>query len=248
MELNIEVVEPGFFEGAAADEIVASLADAVAERGRASVALAGGSTPGAVYRLLAKPPRIEDLAWENVSLFWGDERWVPQDDKQSNYRMVAETMLSALPKPGPRVFAVDTAAASPEKAAAQYAEAVRKDLQVAPAAVPIFDLVLLGVGEDGHTASLFPGSPALSLEGCICCATKDASGEKPRISLTKDVLFSARRVLFMSKGDSKAEILRQVLEGPTDVDKLPSQLYRSAVNQVTFLLDSAAARLLNRHS
>lgn len=242
MAPSIEVIEPVLFAGVVADEIVATIAEAVAERGSCAVALAGGSTPSAIYRCLAKPPRVSEVDWVKVKLFWGDERWVPRGDTQSNFKMTHETLLGQISGTGPKIFPVPTDEASPAAGAAAYAATIRREL----GDVPVFDLVILGIGEDGHTASIFPHSPVLQGGATVCAAVEQPEEKKPRITLTPDVLFGARRIIFIVKNDSKADIMKRVLEGPESIDEIPSKLYTRAADRTTFFLDSGAAVRLAR--
>lgn len=245
MATNIEVYEPKLFSGAVADEIIACVNDAITERGRCRISLAGGSTPGAIYRMLSQPPRVSDLDWPKVELYWGDERWVPRTDNQSNYKMVQETLLTHLPAPGPKVYGVETDLASPEAGAEAYAATLRKSFGLQAGQQPVFDLVLLGVGEDGHTASLFPHSAAIHQSGLIAAPVKHPVDGGFRITLLPDVLFAARKILFIVKGEEKAEVLQRVIEGSESLDLLPSKLYKQAEERVSFLLDSRASSALN---
>lgn len=242
---EIEVLEPKLFEGAVADEIVTALSDAIADRGVATLALAGGSTPASVYRMMTRPPRVEEVDWSKVKIFLGDERWVPLDDPQSNFRMARETLLSGLPVPGAQAFPVDTSCKTPAEAAAQYSMLISQQVHLEQG-VPTFDVVLLGVGEDGHTASIFPGSPLVETSPAHCCESVDASGTKPRITLSKAVLFGARRVLFIVKGENKSAIMKRVIEGSEPAATLPSKLFLDARHRVTFFLDTGSAKELQR--
>lgn len=247
MKASVEVIEPKLFAGAVADEIVASVADCVSERGHCSIVLAGGSTPGSIYRTLAKPPRVEDVDWSCVTVYWGDERWVPRTDNMSNFKMTQETLLSQLPSPGPKVLAVDTSLPSAAAAAKAYSKAIADQEKVAPGAMPVFDIVLLGVGEDGHTASLFPKSPLLKTPADnIAEVVKSPEGGMERITLTPDALFKGRHIFFIVKGDGKADIMKRVLEGSDSVDDIPARLYLGAGEKVTFFLDSGAAQRLSK--
>lgn len=241
MNFVVERIEPRLFNGTVADEIIASLNDAINERGRASLVLAGGSTPGAIYRLLAVPPRVEELDWEKVTLYWGDERFVPQSDSRSNFKMVQETLLSQLPGASPRVFEVDTSLANAAEAAKAYDKVIEREEKLKPGELPVFDLVLLGIGEDGHTASLFPGSPIVEKKGGITFAAESPDKSVERVTLSPDALFTARRVAFLVKGAAKSDIVLDVLEGAGDVHKYPANLFRRASGHVTWFLDSEAA-------
>jgi len=240
---SIEIVEPKLFAGVVADEIVASLSESIAEKGSASLVLAGGRTPSVVYRALSLPPRVEEVPWSNVRVYWGDERWVPVTDNESNQKMVQETMLSHLPKPGPHVFPVNTALTSPEKGAEEYERMIRSG-ENSPTEPPVFDVVLLGLGEDGHFASIFPGSGALHEAARIVVAVPGPGGQGMRISLTPKALLNARRVLFIVRGENKSLIIKRILEGSDAAEDLPGRLAAQAGGNVTWFIDSAAAQRL----
>ncbi|MCO6429573.1 MAG: 6-phosphogluconolactonase [Deltaproteobacteria bacterium] len=241
MKPNVEVIEPKLFTGVVADEIVATLRDTVSERQRCSLVLAGGSTPGSIYRLLARPPRVGEIEWEKIDIYWGDERWVPLDHTNSNFRMTKETLLSHIPQPHPRVHPVNTSLATAEEGAADYARTI-KDLEGQD---PCFDLVLLGIGEDGHTASIFPNASIISDCPDICAAVEHPEGGF-RITLSPKCLFNARKIMFIVKGESKADIISRVIDGSEAVETIPARLYLQSARPVSFFLDSGAALRLSK--
>jgi 6-phosphogluconolactonase len=245
MKNKIDVFEPKLFGGSVADEIIACINESIADRGVCRVSLAGGSTPGAIYRMLGQPPRVNDVNWSKVEFFWGDERWVPKTDNQSNYKMVQETLLAHLPQPGPVVHAVNTTLGSPEEGADDYAQKIREVFKLGEGQLPAFDLMLLGCGEDGHTASIFPNSDLIHAHGPLCYAVKHPVDGSRRVTLSADAIFNARTILFIAKGEDKAEILRRVLEGNESVDLLPSKLSAQAGDRVRWLIDSLAASKLS---
>ncbi len=253
MEMSIEIVEERLFDGAVADEIVASINDAVSDRGRCSLSLAGGSTPGSIYRVLAKPPRVTEVNWNKVALYWGDERWVPHDHVQSNYKMVHETLLLQLANNMPNVCAVNTAAASVEDGATAYAAMLENNEKKDGKGNPVLDVVLLGIGEDGHTASIFPGSEIIQdfKAGKVAAApvipAKNPHDGTIRVSFSPETILAARRIIFIVKGEAKAGIMKRVIEGSADEVNLPSQMYRAAQGRVTFFLDTGAAQQLAKH-
>jgi len=227
-----------------AAELFARLAaESVASNGRFSVALSGGSTPIALYRLLAEPPFSRTIDWPHVHFFWGDERFVPADHPESNYRLARETLISRVPIPAENVHPVPTEGNDPEAAAARYQETLRRFFVLPEGEAPRFDLVLLGLGADGHTASLFPQSPALN-EQSLVAATYISKLDAWRLTLTPSVLNRARHVLFLVCGSEKASALRQALQGPYDPQRSPAQLIRPQEGDVTWLVDEAAASLL----
>jgi len=210
---------------------------AVESRGRFSVALSGGSTPGALYQLLAEEPYRSQIPWEQVHLFWADERCVPPDDPGSNYRLANETLIAHVPILPANVHRV-LGELAPEAAARAYDLALRRFFS---GPRPQFDLVLLGLGSDGHTASLFPNSKALEETERLAVATivfyKDRPAE--RVTLTLPALNSARQVIFLVSGPEKAEIVQAVL---ADVEeRLPARRIHPATGRLTWLLDAAAA-------
>jgi 6-phosphogluconolactonase len=215
--------------------------ESIAAVGRFSVALSGGSTPRVLYRLLGEPPLREVIDWPRVHLFWGDERFVPAEHPDSNYRMAREAFISKAPIPSGNVHRIPTESGNPETAAAQYEETLHRFF----AQTPNFDLVLLGLGADGHTASLFPGSPALDEHDRLVLATHVPKLDAWRLTLTPPVLRRARHALFLVSGSDKAPILREVLEGPYDPNRLPAQLVRPEKGDLTWLVDEAAASLLS---
>lgn len=213
---------------------------AIAERGRCVIALSGGSTPRALYQRLAEPPARDEIEWSRVHLFWGDERAVPPDHPESNYRMAREVMLDRLPIPTGNVHRV-LAELGPEEAAERYEADLRQVFGVPNGEVPEFDLILLGIGADGHTASLFPHTAALAVRDRLVVANTVPQLGTTRITLTAPVLQAARWVLVLATGPDKAEAVARVIEGAEDVDETPAQLLRHARGRVTWLLDRAAA-------
>ena len=211
---------------------------AVAERGRFAVALAGGSTPEATYRILARDYAGRDF-WRSTYAFFGDERTVPPEDTDSNYRMAREALLDHVQIGG--VYRMK-GELTPEMAAAEY----ERDLQGFFGAVPVFDLVLLGIGSDGHTASLFPGTPALEVMDRWAVANPVKKLSTERITLTAPVINSARAVQFLVAGQSKAEAVAEILEGSSDPGEYPSKMIQPENGDLIWLLDNAAASALQR--
>jgi 6-phosphogluconolactonase len=216
--------------------------EAVASRGRFSVALSGGSTPGALYRLLAEDPYRGQVPWRQVHLFWGDERCVPPDDPGSNFRLASEALIDRVPIPADNVHRVP-GELEPEAAARAY-ERDLTDYFCGPRTR--FDLVLLGVGGDGHTASLFPGSAALQETGRLALAAEAHYEGRPasRVTLSLPAINSARHGWFLVTGSAKAGIVQAVLEG--EATDLPAWQIRPTAGALTWLLDAAAASHLRR--
>jgi 6-phosphogluconolactonase len=231
---------------AGADLFQHAALESVAERGRFNVALAGGSTPRALYKQLADDDsRRQSVPWLHTEFFWGDERHVPPGDPQSNYRMAYDAMLSKVPVSPKQVHRIHSEHPDPGEAADRYEAEIRRVLAgTGQKEVPRFDLVLLGLGADGHTASLFPGSPALADESRLVVAHWVESLRAHRITMTLPLLNRARLLIFLVTGEEKAAAVQAVLRGRPDSATLPAQLVRPAEGQVRWLLDSAAARLL----
>jgi ribose 5-phosphate isomerase len=224
---------------AAAEHIVRSAGEAIAARGRFVLALSGGSTPRAAYAGLALPPLAGGVDWERVHLVWGDERCVPPDHPDSNYRMAREILLDRVPIPPKQIHRIP-GEPSPTAAAEGYERLLRS--LVGESGI---DLVLLGLGADGHTASLFPGRPAVR-ERVRWVVADEAGDGGSRITLTPAAFDRARAVLFLVEGADKAETVREVLEGPKTPDRLPAQAVRPARGRLSWLVDRAAGSRLCR--
>ncbi len=228
---------------AAADLFISSYSAAVADHGRFRVALSGGSTPWRAYELLAAPERRSQVNWEQVDVFWGDERYVPADDPVSNYRKTREALLERVPLPPSNVHRVRTEMSPPEAAAA-YEDAIRKSFG-RTAGIPMFDLVFLGLGTNGHTASLFPGSPLLRETTRLVAADFVAEVNMWRITMTAPLLNAARTIAFLLAGPDKAQVFRDVLCGPRDIERLPAQLIAPANGTLLWIVDQPAAALVS---
>lgn len=217
-------------------------AAAVKARGLARVAISGGTTPKTMFGLLADPeqPFFAQVPWERLQLFWVDERCVPPDHADSNFRMTKEAMLAHVPLPENQIYRME-GELDPEVAASRYEAAMRTAFRLEGAETPVFDLVLLGMGDDGHTASLFPHTEALNEMARIVVANHVPQKDTWRISLTWPVINRGREVAFLIEGAGKAEVLGEVLLGAYDPEEYPSQLIRPDNGKVTLLLDTAAA-------
>jgi 6-phosphogluconolactonase len=227
---------PEALADAVAQHIVTSAAEAISSRGLFTLALAGGSTPRAAYSRLATGDwQLATGNWRLVHILWGDERCVPPDDPRSNYRMAKEALLDRVPIPTQQIHRI-RGEDDPEKAAAEYERELRALL-----GSEALDLVLLGLGEDGHTASLFPGQAAVHETAHWVVAVLAPDGAMWRVTLTPAVLNAARNVTFVVSGASKAARLQQVLEGPFNPDVLPAQAIRPVHGRLTWMLDQAAA-------
>ncbi len=239
VEIRVLTTPQELFE-AAAEVVVHTATDAVEQRGRFTIALSGGSTPKSLFNLLATNARTV-LPWDRMFFFWGDERHVPPTDPDSNYRMAEEAMLSKIPVAAGNVFRIP--AENPDAAAAAdaYEQTLRKFFQLGPGEVPIFDLILLGMGPDGHTASLFPGSAGLQEKTRLVIANWVDKLKTSRLTLTLPVLNAARCVAFLVSGTDKAAVLKTVLEEDAPAEQYPSKLIRPNNGKLIWLLDRAAA-------
>jgi 6-phosphogluconolactonase len=216
--------------------------EAVARDGQFRIALSGGSTPRRLYRMLADS---DDARFECWHVFFGDERFVPPDHPESNYRMAREALLGRVPIPASQVHPVDTTAGSPERTAWLYSMTLRRRLPAFEGR-PRFDLVLLGLGADGHTASLFPGSTALEAAPSeVAVATWAPSQRSWRITITKSVINGARDVAFLVSGADKADALAKTLEAG-GAETVPAASIQPRSGSLTFLVDEAAAAKLSR--
>jgi 6-phosphogluconolactonase len=230
---------------AAAQFFTDAVTKAAASRGMARVAISGGTTPKAMFALLADPakPFVKQVPWDKLDLYWVDERCVPPDNAESNYRMTSEALLSKVPLATERIHRME-GELDPEVAAARYESTIRNTFKLEGAETPTFDLVLLGMGDDGHTASLFPHTEALNDLTHIAIANHVPQKDTWRITLTWPVINQGREVAFLIEGSAKAQVLHDVFLGPYQPDTFPSQLIRPASGRLTLLLDAAAAAKL----
>jgi 6-phosphogluconolactonase len=225
----------------------ASIAEAaVARAGRFSVALAGGSTPRPVYARLATEPYRSRIPWRQTAFFWGDERCVPPDHSDSNYRMAEETLLSHLPMIPGGVYRMRGEDPEPARAASSYEQLLRTAFRLDAGEFPRFDLILLGMGGDGHTASLFPGSSALAERARLVAATYVERLLAHRLTLTLPVINSAAAILFLISGREKAGIVRSVLDPSTSENQFPARQVCPRDGRLIWLADRPAASLLDR--
>jgi 6-phosphogluconolactonase len=232
---------------AAADEVLQAAADAIAQRGRFTIALSGGSTPKNLYTLIAANSS-PTLPWDKVFFFWGDERPVPPEDQDSNYRMAQETILSKISVPPANIFRIPAENPDASAAAEAYEQTLRKFFAVAPGELPRFDLILLGLGPDGHTASLFPETAALQERSHLVVANWVEKMKTSRITFTLPLLNAARRVAFLVSGADKAAVLREVLEGNAPGEKYPAKLVEPSEGKLIWFVDRAAASELSAAS
>ncbi len=230
---------------AAAELFTEAAVKAAAARGIARIAISGGTTPKAMFALLASPaePFLKQVPWEKLELYWVDERCVPPDHADSNYRMTKEALLSKVPLAAEQVHRME-GELEPEVAAARYEAVIRNTFRLEGAETPTFDLVQLGMGDDGHTASLFPHTDALNEMSHIVVPNHVPQKDTWRITLTWPVINQGREVAFLIEGPAKTQVLHEVFLGPYQPETYPSQLIRPASGQLALLLDAVAAAKL----
>ncbi|MEZ4594798.1 MAG: 6-phosphogluconolactonase [Chloroflexota bacterium] len=215
--------------------------EAVAKHGRFTIALSGGGTPAGIYKLWGQRPYRDQTPWPQTHLFWGDERLVPPDDPGSNYKQIADLLLPHVPIPPENIhrakgeWAMATAVTDYTNQLKPFAQAGQP---------PVLDVVLLGMGSDGHTASLFPGSPIAQPEWVVGVTAEYDGRPAQRLSLTPTVINQARHVIFLATGSQKAETLSRVLNGPHQPEQLPAQRIQPSHGTLTWVLDTAVAQNL----
>ncbi|HVA41505.1 MAG TPA: 6-phosphogluconolactonase [Candidatus Binataceae bacterium] len=228
----------------AAEEIVHYSGEAVCTHGEFTIALAGGSTPARVYELIAERFKLS-VDWKEVQVFWGDERCVPADDPRSNYAMANRAMLSKLPLKPAQIHRIPTELA-PEAAALAYEQELKRAFNLGDGEFPRFDLIMLGLGDNRHTLSLFPGDTGALAETRRLVIPVTVQAEPPlRVTFTVPVANHAQRVMFVATGTAKAAAVRDVIEGPRDPTRFPAQLIAPEDGEVVWMLDKAAASLLS---
>ncbi|MBV9852663.1 MAG: 6-phosphogluconolactonase [Armatimonadetes bacterium] len=234
----------------AADMMIGAAREAIGARGRFTVALAGGSTPKATYAALARPERAGQMDWDKTFVFFGDERFARPDDENSNYGMARKSLLDHVPIPHGNVFPMPTESDANEDASAgQYVQTLAGFFGVPPHGLPPrLDLILLGLGDDGHTASLFPGAPTLAITDAWIAASPPGTLPPPvdRLTFTFPLINASRHVAFLVAGDAKAAIVREVLEGRRGREAHPAEGVQPADGTLTWLLDEAAASRMSK--
>lgn len=242
------LADAGQLSRAAAEEFARCAQEAAQEKGAFTVALSGGSTPKSLYSLLSSGSEgfRSRIPWGSIHFFWGDERHVAPDDPESNYRMANETLLSKVPVPPGNVHRIKAENPDAALAAKEYEETLREFFKLAPGQLPRFDLVLLGMGPCGHTASLFPGTEALKEQEQLVVAQWVEKFNAQRITMTPPVLNNAAHVIFIIGGADKAETVRAVLEGDDEPERYPAQLIRPTHGDLLWLVDEAAAARLEQ--
>jgi 6-phosphogluconolactonase len=230
----------------AAERFVAAAGAAVARHGGFTVALSGGSTPRDLFRLLARDPWRDQVDWSRTKVFWGDERCVAPDDERSNFRLAQDNLLSQVPLPASNIFPMirpdfvdDPTTWAPR--AAQHEAEIKMQVPPDASGLPSFDLILLGLGDDGHTASLLPGSRLVDEQQQLVALTDLQREGTSRLTFTPPLLQHAAELLFLLAGADKAAALAEVLEGEPRVERYPAQVARQALGRVVWLVDSAAA-------
>jgi 6-phosphogluconolactonase len=243
------VADAAALHRAAAEEFVQQANEAVAANGRFTVALAGGSTPKGAYALLARNPKLRDtVPWQATHVFWGDERTVPPDHRDSNFRMAQETLLSQVPVPPANVHRIQGEDSDPARAALEYEAVLRSFVAPDAEGSPRFDLILLGLGSDGHTASLFPQTSALEETDRLVVANYVEVLGTTRITLTVPVINRARYVVLLASGPEKASAVWATLAGPSEPARRPAQLISPSDGRQKWILDAGAATMLRNEA
>lgn len=224
----------------AAERFIDLARNAIARNGRFIVALSGGSTPRALYSLLASPGYNERIEWNKIHLYWGDERCVPPHHPDSNFLMVQETLLANITIPRENFHRI-AAEFDPAAAAADYEEQIQKLFQLSPGALPRFDLILLGLGEDGHTASLFPDNPALDDTRHIVAGAYIEKLKAHRVTLTLPVINRAAEIVFLVAGRDKAAVVQQIVGESPNGSTLPAARVRPTNGRLVWLITKDAA-------
>jgi 6-phosphogluconolactonase len=227
----------------AAEMFISTVRDAVDRSGTATVALSGGSTPRQMGQLLAREGYRERVPWEELHVFWGDERWVPLDAPESNAGEAKRAFLDLVGIPAANVHPFETEGLSPEESASHYESLIRSVVE-SHVGTPAFDLILLGMGDDGHTASLFPGTDAISERDRLVVSQFVPKLNTTRLTMTPPLLNAGHNVVFLAAGAGKASRLADVLDRPIDVDRLPAQVIRPKAGGPVWLVDVAAAASL----
>jgi 6-phosphogluconolactonase len=231
---------------AAAQYVVQVAKESIVTHGRFTIALTGGSTPRKLYTLLGQEPYRSQIDWALVEVFWGDERNVPADDPESNYYLALETLLSNVPIPANQIHRAPAEEADREAAAHKYEVEIKRVFGTD--GIPSFDLIQLGMGPEGHTASLFPHQPSLHEAERLIMPVTVPKPPPPRLTFTPPLINAARHIQFQITGAEKADALKAVLEGPYQPDEYPAQIVRPPHGEVTWMLDTKVAEKLQKRS
>jgi 6-phosphogluconolactonase len=210
---------------------------AVSESGKCVIALPGGDTPRGLFELLAEDPFRSTLPWSKLHFFWGDERCVPKDHPESNYKLASETFLSSVAIPESNLHLAPVEGGSPSQIAQAYEQEIRRFFQLESGEFPQFDLILLGIGDDGHTASLFPGGPELDVQSCLVTWSQPDPFSPSRVTFTLETINQAKNVFFLVRGISKAAALGRVLDGD---ENLPAAKVKPIEGKLMFFVDEEA--------
>jgi 6-phosphogluconolactonase len=228
----------------AAQYVVRLATEAIANHGRFTIALSGGSTPKALYSLLGNEPYRSQIDWALVEIFWSDERCVPPDSSDSNYQLAQEVLLSKVPIAANQVHRMPADKPDRDAASQEYTQEIQRAFGTD--GIPSFDLLQLGMGPEGHTASLFPHQASLHEQQRLVMPVNVPKPPPPRLTFTPPLLNAARHVLFLVTGSEKADALQAVLEGSYQLEEYPAQIVRPPHGEVTWMLDTAAAGKLQR--
>jgi len=223
----------------ASERIARALGGAIAEAGCATLALSGGNTPREAYAMLSREPGVD---WSRTRVFWVDERAVPPTHDRSNYRCAKEALLDAAHVPPERVHRMRADASDLAAAALEYEALIRTHVRPDSGGVPSFDVLVMGLGDDGHTASLFPGEPTIAVTDRLVAAVPAGSGHEARLTITRPVIQHARRLFFLVVGPTKRPALERVWADDGDDRRTPARLVRACRGAVQWVVDSAAAR------
>ncbi len=244
---NITICKDMETLGKEAAKMFAQLADQyVTRKGRFTVALSGGSTPRSLYKYLCLPPIRSQVPWGGIHIFWGDERLVPPDHPDSNFGMANEIFLPKVPIPDENIFAMPMNETDPHHAAEIYEAAIHDCFDPEDDEIPAFDLILLGLGADGHTASLFPGTSALDEEEAWVAANYVPKLDKTRLTLTFPIINQARNILFLAAGKEKAPVIQALLSPGQNTSNYPAARVKPAKGKRFFMLDEDAASDLSK--
>jgi 6-phosphogluconolactonase len=239
--MKIEVIESDLFSSVVADELVKIIQQVLGTKSICNISLCGGSTPGEIYKALSMPIRSTLIDWKKVNLFLGDERFVALNDDKSNYHMVQKTLIENLLEDIPNVFPIDPNVPNVKIASENYAQIITSNVSLNKDNFPIFDIMLLGIGEDGHTASLFPNDIAVENKKDITVAVNHPTDGTQRVSLTMPSICAADRIIYLSKGKSKAEIVKKIFLGNDSILTYPSRLFTLCPDKTVVFLDNLAA-------
>ncbi|MHC4623118.1 MAG: 6-phosphogluconolactonase [Planctomycetota bacterium] len=242
---NLEVVsDPETLARRSVEIFVAAAEKAMEAKGAFYAAISGGHTPRRFFELLGELPLATNLPWDKTHLFWVDERCVPPDSPESNYKLAADTFLPKVPIPRQNIHRIPTEHSDFKVAARTYEQAIREAFALQEKQIPQFDLIILGMGVDGHTGSLFPNSFAPFDMDDLACVVYVLDNELNRITLTHPVLRAAARLVVLVSGEEKAAILKEVLTSEPDEVRYPIHVLWPILDKVTWLADSQAAKLL----